>query len=122
MNQALQEPHQTALVLTMRWEALLGQQDLLREEIKRGTERLAQVRTALAERRLRLEEWPTYEQRCSAGCLPSLTEVVWADERLEQFLTAWLERRQKRLEAVDRAINCLTDRRAEHIDRSGVEP
>jgi hypothetical protein len=97
--------HQTALALEMQWNALLGQQDLLRDEIKRGKECLAHAQTELAGSRSLLEDWPAYERRCGENCLPSLTESVSVNERIERFLTGWLQRRQRQLVTVDQAIN-----------------
>jgi hypothetical protein len=103
-SHAAGEEPPTALALEMRWNALLGQQDLLREEIKRGKESLRQAQTSLTERRSMLDEWPTYEKRCGTNCLPALTASVSADERIELFLTGWLERRQAELDTVTEAI------------------
>jgi len=89
----------------MRWNALLGQAELLRDEIKRGKECLAHAQTDLAESRSRLEEWPTYERQCGGNCLPCLTESVSVNNRIERFLTGWLKRRQGQLVAVDQAID-----------------
>ncbi len=104
---ATRKGHSTALELEMRWNTLLGQQDLLQEEIRRGTECLAQVRAELAENRALLEEWPTYEKRCGRNCLPCLTEAVWGNRRIERFLTGWLRRRRSQLAAVEKAISAF---------------
>ncbi len=94
----------TALEVELRWNALLGQQHLLQDEIKRGKECLAQAQTDLAQGRARLDEWPTYEQSCGGDCLPHLTEVVSANRRIERYLTAWLRRREGQLAVAERAI------------------
>jgi hypothetical protein len=88
----------------VRWNALLGQQDLLREEIRRGRECLKHAQAGLAESRRQLEEWPTYEKRCLQECLPSLIESVLANRRVERFLTGWLKRREHQLAAAGDAI------------------
>lgn len=88
----------------MQWNALLGQKDLLREDLKRGQECLNLARSELAENRSQLEEWPAYEGRCGGNCLPHLTESVAANRRVERFLTAWLRRRQDQLAAVEEAL------------------
>jgi hypothetical protein len=94
----------------MQWNALLGQEDLLREEITRGKECLAQAQKELAESRMLLEEWPAYEERCGRNCLPCLTDSVSGKRRIERFLTGWLKRRQEQLAAVDKAITLLAAR------------
>lgn len=96
-------PH-TSVALEMQWNALLGEQDLLREEIRRGKECLLQTQSELAESRSQLEEWPAYERRCGGHCLPRLTESVAANRRVERFLNGWLKRRQNQLAAVNEAI------------------
>ncbi len=101
--------HGAAPEWELRWSTLLGQQELLREEIKRGTECLAQVQAELAESRSRLEEWPTYEKRCGRNCLPSLTETVRVNRRVECFLTGWLKRRQAQFAAVEKASSVLAE-------------
>ena len=107
----------TALELELRWNTLLGQKDLLRDEITRGKESLAQAQKELAESRSRLEEWPTYEERCGARCLPCLTESVADNRRIERFLNGWLARREKQLAVVDRAIALL----ARDIPAHGIQ-
>lgn len=91
----------------LRWHGLLGQQDLLRDEIQRGNECLQQVRKRLAESRSVLEDWPSYEERCGVNALPGLTESVLINKRIERFLASWLNRRQKQLTQVDQAIQRL---------------
>jgi hypothetical protein len=102
---ANQQERQTALTQEMRWNALLWQQDLLGEEIKRGKECLERAQTQLAESRSQLEEWPAYERRCGENYLPGLTESVSVNKRIERFLTGWLKRRQGQLVAVNQAID-----------------
>lgn len=99
---------QASVALEMQWNALLGQEELLREEIRRGNECLAQARSELTESRSQLEEWPAFERRCGGHSLPRLTESVVANRRVERFLNAWLRQRQSRLEAVEEAIRRFT--------------
>jgi hypothetical protein len=96
---------QEDLGVEMRWNALLGQHELLREEIRRGKECLKSTQAELAESRLQLEEWPAYEKRCGERSLPGLTESVMANRRMERFLTGWLKRREHRLAAATDAID-----------------
>jgi hypothetical protein len=96
--------HCTALELEMQWNTLLGQQDLLREEIKRGEECLEQAQAKVAEAGAWLEEWPTYEKSCGRNCLPCLTESAWTGRRIQRFLTSWLKRRRLQLRSVEQAI------------------
>ncbi len=95
---------ESALARELQWNSLLGQQDLLREEINRGKECLKMARTELAESQSRLEEWPAYERQCGVHCLPGLTGAAWANKRVERFLTGWLSRRQEQLAVVNEAI------------------
>ncbi len=89
-------------------QKLTEEKDLLRDHIKRGTEALDQARSVLAESRARLEAWPTYEQRCGVNCLPQLTETVLVNRRIQLFLTGWLKRHQRQLNAVEQAIRIFT--------------
>jgi hypothetical protein len=107
-NTPLTPESPAGLELEMGLNALVGQQDLLQDDIKRGRECLCKVQLELAERRASLEEWPTYEQRCGVSCLPHLTGAVVASRRIERFLKQWLGRRQKQLEEVERAIELST--------------
>ena len=93
--------------VTNQWNALLQQQDSLREEIKRGTECLRQAERDLAERRARLENWTTYERHCGVDCLGRLTELVSADERVARFLNGWVERRTVELAGVEKMLEGL---------------
>ena len=96
------------LEMEMQWNALLGQQDLLLEEIKRGEECLEQALAELADTTSRLEEWPSYEKSCGRNCLPCLTELVSSNRRIERFLTGWLRRRRAQLDSVTEAIRQMS--------------
>ncbi len=97
------KPH-TPLELELQWNTLLGQQDLLREEIRRGEQYLEQAQAGVAEAGSLLEEWPSYEKSCGRNCLPCLTETALAGRRIERFLTNWLKRRRSQLRSVEQAI------------------
>jgi hypothetical protein len=101
-NSAQKRP--TPLELELQWITLLGQQNLLQQEIQRGEECLQQVQAELAQMRSRLEEWPTYEKSCSRDCLPCLTEAAWSGRRMERFLEGWISRRERQLRTVTTAI------------------
>ena len=90
-----------------QWHTLQGEETLLRDQILRGKECLVQVQRELAERQDLLEEWPTYETRCGVNCLPQLTESVPRNERVERFLSDWVQRREARLVAVQEALGKL---------------
>jgi hypothetical protein len=113
------ERQPTALELELRWNTLLGQEDLLREEIARGKQCLAQARKELADSRSRLEEWPTYEDRCGVHCLPCLTESVARNRRIERFLNGWLARRKKQLTEVEEAVARLARDIPTHLRQTG---
>jgi hypothetical protein len=99
---------QHALDWELRINTLLGERELLREAIKRGAELLDQAQKELAQNRLQLEEWLTYEQRCGANCLPELTERVSGSRRIERFLTGWLKRQQRQLDAVEQTLRLVS--------------
>ncbi len=94
--------------LDTRYHALLRQQEMLREEIKRGNECLRQAERDLNEQRSRLENWTTYEQHCGADCLSHLTEKVLATERVARFLNGWIERRNIEMTKAQRTLDELT--------------
>ncbi|HWQ91355.1 MAG TPA: hypothetical protein VN673_06770 [Clostridia bacterium] len=71
--------------------------DRLQTEIKRGREYLAQVTHKLDEHRHLLEEWPVYERHCGQNPLANLTDSILLNERIIEFLRAWLTRRENRL-------------------------
>jgi hypothetical protein len=104
VKRSLPKGRPSAIAIEMQWNTLLGQQDLLREEIKSGQESLQQVQTILVQSQALLEDWPTYERRCGENCLPCLTELVASNKRIERFLNGWLKRRSQQLAEVDQAI------------------
>ena len=85
------------LAREVRLNALLRQEHRLRDEIQRGRECLEQAKQRLAECQATLEDWPLYEKRCGANCLPGLTEAVRLNKRVERFLTGWLKRREDQM-------------------------
>jgi|ERR1051325_4435247 hypothetical protein len=89
-------------------ESLLEQCERLRSELKRGKEYLAQIQHDLAEGRLSLEDWPAYERNCGQNPLAQLTKSVMLNERMEAFLTGWLERRESQLEALSKRASPLS--------------
>ena len=101
-----------------REHSLFDQCERLRTEIKRGKEHLDQVRSALAESRARLEEWPAYERACGCDPLASYTQSLVVNERIEQFLSDWLQRRQEKLEILAKDLEPLAQpRESEGITR-----
>jgi hypothetical protein len=84
--------------------SLLELRDLLRNEIIRGDEYLAQVQNDLHENRELLEQWAQYEVTCSFQPLDHLVQLVLAKESVEQFLINWLKRRRNRLATVLRKL------------------
>jgi len=98
------EKRRAALALQERWSSCLLQRELLRDEIKRGKECLAQVREELAGLHLRLEDWPAYERECGKNPLFRLTKALSVTERVEEFLPGWLERRESKLQALIREM------------------
>ena len=99
-----QQQCQAAFELEAQLNRLLSQQEVLREEIRRGKQCMEHAQTELAERRSRLEDWPNYERDCGTNCLPHLTESVRANRRVERFLSGWIKRRQGQLDALDQTI------------------
>jgi len=91
------QKRRAALALQERWNSWLLEREVLREEIKRGRECLAQVQEELAKTRAGLEDWVLYERQCGKNPLFSSTESLGARERVEQFLPGWLRRREERL-------------------------
>jgi hypothetical protein len=73
--------------------------DRLREEVRRGTEYLEQVRHELEELRARIEDWPTYEKTCGCDPLAHYLDALVVKEREEQYLATWLAVRQQELDA-----------------------
>jgi chromosome segregation ATPase len=105
-----------ALALQEQWNAWLDQRDQLRTGIKRGKEYLDQVQKELAGMRARLEDWAVYERTCGKNPLPSYIEAITANERIEQFLPGWLERRKEQLGALNRQLEtCARENGLEHL-------
>jgi len=86
-----------ALALQDQWSGWLAQRELLREEIKRGKECLERVRHEIALTHARLEDWAEYERECGKNPLFHYMDALTANERIEQYLPGWLERREKKL-------------------------
>ena len=78
--------------------------DSLAIEINRGKEYLLQVQNELRENRELLEQWSQYEVTCSLQPLDHLVQSMWLKSKVEQFLTGWLDRKQKKLKLVLRKI------------------
>ena len=89
-----------ALALQEQWSGWLAEREILREEIKRGTECLERVREELAATRPRLEDWAAYERECGKNPLFHYVQSLWINERIENFLPGWLERRERKLAAL----------------------
>ena len=86
-----------ALQLQQHWEELLVQRELLRSEIKRGKEILEQLQRDLGKLRSRLDDWPGFERVCGKNPLLDYMQAIAAHEKVEQFLPAWLNRREAQL-------------------------
>src|SRR5438552_9487993 len=80
------EKRLAAVALQEQWDSWLAQRETLRDEIKRGTECLEQVRRDLAITRQQMEEWPAYESHCGRNPLPDFMHSISISERVEQFL------------------------------------
>jgi hypothetical protein len=78
-------------------ESAEKRRERLRNEIACGAEYLAEVQRELRENRELLEHWAEYEASCLLQPLDHLMQSVMLKERVEQFLLAWLERRQAEL-------------------------
>jgi hypothetical protein len=98
------EKRWAALALQQQWNAWLAQRELLREEIKRGKECLEQVRQELTALHARLEDWPAYERECGKSPLFRFTQALSVNERVQEFLPGWLERREGQLQALTREM------------------
>ncbi len=113
---AIREKRRAALALQEQWDAWFGERDLLRSEIKRGKECLEQVQKELAAIRSRLDEWTAFERVCGKNPLCEYMHALTVHERLEQFLPGWLERREQRLQTVDRQMrSCAKQNGLEHL-------
>jgi len=95
------EKRRAALALQERWNSWLLEREVLREEIKRGRECLAQVQEELAKTRAGLEDWVRYERECGKNPLFTSTESLGAKERVKEFLPGWLDRREEQLRRLD---------------------
>lgn len=97
---AAEQKRKAALNLQGEWEALLVQRELLANEIKRGREFLAQTQSELRSLRARLEDWPAYERVCGKNPIVEYMESIAAHERVQEYLPAWIERREVQLRKV----------------------
>jgi hypothetical protein len=86
-------------------ESLMERCEHLRNQITRGRECLEQTRRNLSEIRVRLEEWPAYEECCGRNPLNEFTQLLLANERIEEFLPDWLRRREEALELLSKESN-----------------
>jgi chromosome segregation ATPase len=93
-----------ALELQQQWNSWMDERELLKNEIKRGNECLAQIQDDLADTRDRLEEWAAYERHCGKNPLFDFMQTIAIKERLERFLPRWLARREAQLERLNRNI------------------
>jgi hypothetical protein len=111
---ALEQKQRAALALEEQWSSWFSKRDQMRTEIKRGWELLEQVQRELAVLRARLDEWAGYEVVCGKNPLSEYMQAIAAKERIEQYLPAWLKRREEQLHALDRQMQ-------HHAARGAVE-
>ncbi len=110
------EKRREALALQEQWERWLVERELLRNELKRGKELLEQTRKELTILRSNLEDWPGYERVCGKNPLPDYMQTLCAQERIEQFLPGWLQRREAKLAKVTRDLEeCARNNGLEHL-------
>ena len=102
--QGSEKRRQAALALQAKWDELLVQRDLLRNEIKRGKEVLEQTQRELVMLRDRLENWPAFERVCGSNPLLDYMQAIANHEKLEQFLPGWLKRRESQLAALNHNV------------------
>jgi len=88
-------------------DSMFEQCERLRAEIKRGTEYLDHIQRNLAESQSLLESWPIYEQNCGKNPLAHLTNSVLINQRVSKFLSGWVKRRERRLQAMTKAADKL---------------
>jgi hypothetical protein len=111
-----EEKRQAALALQEQWNTWFVQREQLRGEIKRGKELLEQVQGELAALRTHLEEWPAYERICGKNPLFDYLHSIWIKERIEQFLPAWVKRREDQLNAIHSKMElCAKQNGLEHL-------
>jgi hypothetical protein len=112
----LEEKRRAALALQERWNGWLEEREQVRNDIKRGKECLEQVQRDQALARAGLEQWPEYERVCGKNPLFQYTETLVINERIEQFLPAWLKRREERLAAILQEMEvCARQNGLEHL-------
>src|SRR5262249_45828255 len=99
-----EEKGKAALAIQEQWNTWSVRREELRNEVKRGRECLEQVRKELAALRVRLEEWPTYENICGRNPLPEYMQSLVAKQHIEQFLPGWVKRREEQLLALGRQM------------------
>jgi hypothetical protein len=101
------EKRGTDLALQDQRDTWFAKRDQMRTEINRGRELLEQIQRELAALRTQLDEWPGYEVVCGKNPLSEYMQAIAAKERIEQYLPAWLKRREEQLHALDRqAAHC----------------
>jgi len=103
-NRSREPNRRTALEPREQLDLWFTKRDQMRTEIKRGWELLEQVQRELAVLHARLDEWPGYELVCGKNPLPDYMQAIAAKERIEQYLPAWLKRREEQLDALDRQM------------------
>jgi len=104
------------LSLQEKWEGWLVRRELLRNDLKRGKELLDNTQRELAQLRSQLEEWPAYERVCGKNPIMDYMQAIAAQERIEQFLPAWLKRRETELATLNRALEeCARQNGLEHL-------
>ena len=96
-----EERRRAALELQAKWERLLVQRELLRNELKRGKEVLEHTQRELGLLRSRLEEWQSFERVCGKNPLLDYMHAMLAHEKVEQFLPSWLQRREAQLASLN---------------------
>ncbi|HWH72404.1 MAG TPA: hypothetical protein VNT26_23790 [Candidatus Sulfotelmatobacter sp.] len=116
------QPVQGALAPQEQWQLLADRRDRLRNELKRGKEYLRQVQKDLSESRSLLEAWPTYERHCGKNPLPDLIQSVASKERIVQFLTDWLKRREEKLDTVAGQLRMCADPKDAKVFQPPFQP
>jgi hypothetical protein len=107
---------QAALALQDQWNTWFTERELLRSELKRGTECLEQIQKELTLLRGRLEEWTAYERICGKNPLLEYMQALAAKERIEQFLPGWMKRKEEQLRVVDtQMLACARQNGLEHL-------
>jgi len=105
-----------AVLLQDQWEAWQTERELLRNDTRRGRECLEGVRAELAQLRSQLADWADYERICGKNPLSTLMQAIIEKERIEQFLPAWIENREKQLAALGcKMASCAQENGLEHL-------